>query len=112
MATHTKDSDCTIDPETDLCTGCGAKHGAPCYHCRAHAFHRPGCIVSLGRRHETRVSERNRDYPDADDPGQFVCVRTAVLRNGARVATAVSKTMAKRIARALNLYKPAGREGA
>lgn len=104
--THNKDTDCTVDPETDLCTGCGVEHGAPCYHCRARAFHLAGCIVRLAR-HEMRISERNRDA----DPGQFVGVRTSVLRNGARVATAVSKTMAKRIARALNAYQP-GREGA
>lgn len=110
MFAHSIDSDCSVDLDTDLCTDCGVEHGAPCYHCRARAFHLANCIVRVAQ-HEIRISERNRDYPEPE-PGQFVGFRTSVMRNGSRVATAVSKTMAKRIARALNLYKPVGREGA
>lgn len=36
----------------------------------------------------------------------FVAVRLAVMRGTERIATAVSKTMAKRIANALNRHKP------
>jgi len=37
---------------------------------------------------------------------QFVAVATTIMQGGRRVAVAVSHNMAKRIARALNLYKP------
>jgi hypothetical protein len=42
--------------------------------------------------------------------GQFVCVRTAVMLGPQWIATACSKTMAKRIANALNRHTP-NREG-
>jgi hypothetical protein len=36
----------------------------------------------------------------------FVAVKTAVMRGSEHVATAISKTFAKRIANALNKHKP------
>lgn len=40
---HTKDSDCTVDPTTHLCTVCGVEHGEPCPRCGARGFHKNGC---------------------------------------------------------------------
>ena len=37
---HTKDADCTVDPETLLCQGCGVYHGDPCEQCGGAGFHR------------------------------------------------------------------------
>ena len=37
---HTQDSDCSVDPVTDLCTVCGVHHGEPCEHCGGRGFHR------------------------------------------------------------------------
>ena len=46
---HYLDSDCTVDPQTDLCTVCGAGHcGPPCDHCGGVAFHTPACPTILG----------------------------------------------------------------
>jgi hypothetical protein len=39
MTTHTKDSDCTIDPETDCCLECFAWHAEPCRECGGRAYH-------------------------------------------------------------------------
>lgn len=36
----------------------------------------------------------------------FVAIRCAIMRGSEHIATAVSKTMAKRIANALNAHKP------
>ena len=41
----------------------------------------------------------------APDSLQFVAVKSAVMRGSEHIATAVSKTMAKRIANALNRHK-------
>jgi hypothetical protein len=43
-------------------------------------------------------------------PARFVAVKVAVMQGAERVAVARSKTMAKRIANALNRYTP-GSEG-
>lgn len=43
MTEHTRDADCTIDPETLCCTGCGVDHGAPCADCGGGAFHLDAC---------------------------------------------------------------------
>ena len=113
MLTHTRDADCTsIDPLTDLCNFCHVEHGDPCVHCRARAFHLPNCIVRVARK-EIRISARDRDDQDQlpADPAKFAATRTGVRLGSRRVATAVSKTMAKRIANALNAYQP-NREGA
>lgn len=32
-----------MDPATDLCTVCGADHGAPCEACGGRAYHLEGC---------------------------------------------------------------------
>ena len=40
---HSVDGDCSVDPVTDTCRGCGVHHGNPCPECTGRAFHRPGC---------------------------------------------------------------------
>ena len=45
-AEHTKDSDCTVDPATNLCTGCGVEHGEPCFQCGGRGFHTNDCCES------------------------------------------------------------------
>ena len=42
-ATHTKDSDCTVDPATFCCVECGVGHGSPCQGCGGTGFHAEGC---------------------------------------------------------------------
>jgi hypothetical protein len=40
---HTKDSDCTIDPETGLCVTCCVERGDACQECGGRSFHLEGC---------------------------------------------------------------------
>jgi len=40
---HEKDSDCTLDPETDECRECGVWHGDPLSCCGGRGFHRDAC---------------------------------------------------------------------
>ena len=40
---HNQDPDCTIDPNTGLCTVCGVYHGEPCFACGGRGFHLPNC---------------------------------------------------------------------
>lgn len=40
---HTKDEDCTVDPETGCCSVCGVLHGDPCPCCGGSGFHKDGC---------------------------------------------------------------------
>lgn len=47
--------------------------------------------------------------PPADrppEPAQFVAIGQSIMQGARHIATAVSGTMAKRIARALNLHQP------
>lgn len=44
--THTKDSDCTVDPETLLCSVCGVDHSDSCPECSGRGFHAEGCSRS------------------------------------------------------------------
>jgi hypothetical protein len=39
-------------------------------------------------------------------PAQFVAVDQSIMQGARHIATAISATMAKRIARALNLHQP------
>jgi hypothetical protein len=48
--------------------------------------------------------------PPAPETKKFVAVKSAVMYGAEHIATAISKTMAKRIANALNKHKP-NREG-
>lgn len=47
--------------------------------------------------------------PPAPRPPQFVAIKAAVMRGQEHIATAVSSTMAQRIARALNRHRPNSR---
>lgn len=40
---HTQDSDCTVDPETQFCTGCDVDHTDECRDCKGRGFHNEGC---------------------------------------------------------------------
>lgn len=40
---HSHDSECIVDPETDLCLICGVMHGQPCTDCGQRAFHLDNC---------------------------------------------------------------------
>jgi hypothetical protein len=40
---HEKDTDCTVDPETMICTVCLVDHSDPCPDCKGRGFHRPTC---------------------------------------------------------------------
>lgn len=37
---HSQDEHCEVDPETDLCRGCGVSHGEPCPACGGRGYHR------------------------------------------------------------------------
>lgn len=43
---HTKDSDCTIEPETRLCKICGVDHSGQCDVCGGRGFHTETCPFS------------------------------------------------------------------
>lgn len=48
MATqHENDVDCTVDPETMLCTVCMVDHSETCPDCEGRGFHRPTCPALL-----------------------------------------------------------------
>lgn len=43
---HTKDAECTVDPETDLCKECGVYQGEAfgrCLDCNGRGFHTDEC---------------------------------------------------------------------
>ena len=44
---HTKDSDCTVDPETMLCSECGVDHSDSCPDCGGWGFHKDACHAML-----------------------------------------------------------------
>jgi hypothetical protein len=46
MRQHTSDEQCTVDPQTDLCSECGVDHSATCRECSGRGFHKPGCSLS------------------------------------------------------------------
>jgi hypothetical protein len=100
-----------------------------CIHCGQERYHLDGCIAFLaGVRRAREVQSAAPEEVDvclAGNPavdgkcGQPDCVCSSnlpfaqlhsnVMRGSDRVATAVSRTMAKRIARALNAHKPNSR---
>jgi len=41
--THTKDSDCTVDPNTGACIFCHVGHIDTCFECGQHAYHLDTC---------------------------------------------------------------------
>ena len=43
MDNHSKDSDCTVNPETLCCDVCGVAHGDECLDCGGRGYHKPGC---------------------------------------------------------------------
>lgn len=45
---HTKDSDCTINPDTLLCDACGVDHSDECPECGGRGFHKDTCVTMLG----------------------------------------------------------------
>lgn len=45
--THSRDSDCTVDPATDCCVECHVLHGDPCPDCEGRGFHADGCALLL-----------------------------------------------------------------
>jgi hypothetical protein len=103
---HVKDEDCTVDPETNCCSVCGTAHGGPCYHCRARAFHLPGCVFLLGNKRRQIQPLQRVDRPDLI---KFVAVDRSIMRGAEHIATACSNTFARRIARALNEHQPNSR---
>ena len=42
---HSEDSECRVDPETDLCLDCGVLHAEACPECGNRAFHSPNCTL-------------------------------------------------------------------
>lgn len=81
--------------------------GGRCGHCGADAYHKDGCITYLAKCSQARQVEAD-PAPAAPgspaEPGEplFVAIKSAVMAGKDHVATACSKTMAKRIAAALN----------
>lgn len=41
--THERDTDCTVDPETECCRECGVDHSNACETCGGRGFHRETC---------------------------------------------------------------------
>jgi hypothetical protein len=44
VAVHLRDSDCTVDPATDLCTGCDVDHSGQCPGCLQRGYHTAACL--------------------------------------------------------------------
>lgn len=79
-----------------------------CAHCNETTWHKNGCIAMLAA-----ISAARRVSPDpppaasaASAAPRFAAIKASVLQGSTTVARAASKTMAKRIANALNKYKP------
>ena len=72
-----------------------------CFHCGGIGKHDPRCIVAVV--HERDERDLAHNWPP------FTAARRAVMRGSACVATAVSHNFARRIANALNAYKPGSR---
>lgn len=68
----------------------------PCIHCSVIGAHDPRCLVIFAARQRGSAADRAR----------FVGVGPKVIHGSREIARAVSKTMAKRIANALNAYVP------
>lgn len=64
------------------------------------------CLAAIGEKHANFCFRRGTTYAGP----LFVAVGSIVMRGGLQVARAISKTMAKRIANALNKHIP-NREG-
>lgn len=58
MTDHQKDSDCTVDPETNLCTICGVDHSEPCPDCNGRGFHALTCPQVLSVLDEAQLPGR------------------------------------------------------
>jgi hypothetical protein len=71
MTDHVKDSDCTVDQATNLCTGCGVEHGEPCPACGRRAFHRDGCPVLGEYDDEPEIDDTVHECPNCERPQQF-----------------------------------------
>lgn len=95
--------------------------GKLCVHCLQTGPHLPNCIVTMVAARDERDAAREQKAPvvvadllrepsQKDSALQFVAKHNNVLQGSARVAVAVSKTFAKRIAKALNEHVP-NREG-
>lgn len=44
---HSRDEDCTVDPETLCCTVCGVDHSAECLDCGKRGYHASTCPQTL-----------------------------------------------------------------
>lgn len=60
---HTKDSDCTVDPNTGLCQICGVEQSEPCPACGCTSFHAPTCEIcpdpgSMTEEEAQRIAEQ------------------------------------------------------
>lgn len=49
-ANHIKDSDCTVNEDTECCDGCGVCHSEECPDCGGRGFHKPTCDTLLSNR--------------------------------------------------------------
>jgi hypothetical protein len=59
---HQVDSDCTVDPDTDMCLTCGVLHGSPCPDCGGRGYHYAGCESSdltISQQAKTIIAETN-----------------------------------------------------
>lgn len=45
---HTKDTDCTVDPDTLCCTVCGVDHSEECLECGQRGYHAETCPIRSG----------------------------------------------------------------
>ncbi len=45
LSDHQKDSDCTVNPETLMCDGCGVDHSEECPDCGGRGFHQNECVA-------------------------------------------------------------------
>lgn len=86
-------------------------HNGVCYHCRRPLVHDPSCVVALALDRRQRDLERAlKEQPVTERQlPKFAAVGRSVMRGQEHIATAVSSTMAQRIARALNAHKPNSR---
>ncbi len=76
----------------------------PCIHCSQVGSHHPDCLVAF-------IERGSRTQADVDRLTEtktikFVAVRTNIMQGAKHIATAISKTFAKRIANALNKHTP------
>jgi hypothetical protein len=85
---HSKDSDCTVNEETECCDVCGVSHGEECPDCGGRGFHKPVCPV-LERSQQNRTDSANEPLPEPTDIDVYQAIVNEIKTHWANVDASV-----------------------